>query len=301
MPRGAYYPQQLREQVTVDWAAASDWNNFYEVPVTLLPSQLNTVTLTGSQGIGTATGSVSGDGNDRRYYILKNFRAKNVEAEASFDVGPDATPGQLGLVVGRQGTIAVVSWLNIVFGITGQALNGVWEFDSAGTLTLNQGTTLNGFKSDVISAVAAAGSVTVKTRTPHELIVGSLVDLQGINAALPSAGAVTSITDALTFVVATLEVALYTGGFYRVYAWKSRAHLALRLIDNVLQTKQWLHSEGIPPWGDPNRTITNVLPAVLSSGHILPRDRGEVGFLVSHLASTKFVNISNFQVTNLDN
>ena len=302
MTRGSYFPRLAREQVSVDWNNDAAWDNFDLVEVTMLPANRNTITLTGSQGIGTATGSVSGDGNDRRFYMLKNFLARNVELEASFDVGPDASPGQIGLVVRHEGNLAVVEWCNIVFGITGQLLHGVWEYDQiAGTVATNQGTTLDGFKADTVSSSGNGTTFTVKTRTPHGLIVGSLVDLTGINAGLPNAGAVTVVTDALTFGVASAVTGPFTGGTYKTYAWKARAKAKVRLIDNVVQSKQWFRTEGEPPWGDPNRTITNTLPATLSSGHAPPNSKGRVGLTIGHLGSTKFVTVSDFCATNLDN
>jgi len=295
----AYYPNLSRKTVEVNWGRDSDWTTNFDVPVpiSLGVTELNTITLTANGGRGRAAGSATGDGNDRRFYPLKNFKAKNGEIQASFDTAV-VSGGQLGLGCRQINNQMVVGWTNVAFGASGQFLNGVWVWRTS-NMDLNQGSSVSGFKTNIITASGDGATFTVISELPHGLETGDLVDLTNINAGLPNAGACT-VTNAFTFTVASAVTGPFTTGAWMKYGWMSRANAKVRLINDIMESKQWFPWEGEPPWGDPLRTVTNVLPATLADGQALNAGKGNWGILINHLGSTVTVDVSNVKAVSYD-
>lgn len=305
MVRGAYYSQTSRQAVVIDWSKNADWTEQFQPAeaVTLSAPQVNTVTLTGANGKGQAAGSATGDGNDRRLYLLKNFRARNVEARLSVNTAV-AGGGQIGLAFRKQNNQAIVDWTNVVFGVSGQHLAGVWGWNGiGGLLDTNQQGTIGPIKTRIISANAAAGIVTVVSLLPTGLTTNDLVDLTGIDPTLPNAGAAT-VVNAFTFTVPTAVVGVFSTGNWGRYACFPRMFMGARLIENVFEIKQWYPWEGEPPWGDPLRTALFTLPAILAGpvvgGQALNNGRGEFGILLNHMGSTATLDVSSLYVASLD-
>lgn len=283
-----------------NWYSATDWAAFTAVPVTVAAAG-NDISLAGSAGVGTAT-AVGAGGNDRRFYELKGFRAADAEVRCDFDPGG----AQLALGLRHNNGVAVVcSWCNVLFGNTVNHLWGVWEWAGVGSFPTNQGAgTLNGFKSPVLSASGSGAAVTVKTRYPHGVSVGDLVDFDSSFGAF-GAFSVATVPDAVTFTFADVTVGTWTGGTFRwvlpYQAEAGRQKVAARLTRNRLTYKQWLPPEPEPGWADPLRALSVTLPTSLSGGHPVPAGEGGWGFFVNHLTdSAASVSVNDFQVVSLD-
>lgn len=299
-----FYPNGGVRQAAVTWTSTDAWNNF---TIERITNPNNTVTTTGKDAnvsIGTVA-YVSGGGLDRNAYLLKGFSAADVEIEATLIPNYNQLT-QLGLVLRKQGTIAIIPWTNLVFGFSGQLLHGVWQWSATdnNTLATNQQAETVSYNTPVISSSGDGAIFTVICTTPHGLIAGTdLVDLTSISGTLSNFMAVTTTPDALTFTVASAITGPFTGGTLKRVTAPRPPFLGkykARLINNILESKSWYSFEGEPSWGS-IRAIRSVLPASLASGASLPRGKGGVGFLIAHTGDNMgTAGIADFTVTSLD-
>jgi hypothetical protein len=272
---------------------------FTEVPVGQFD---NTVALTGSGGVGTVTATPVGgeSGNDRRLYILDDLASGVADVEVHADLTLGA---QTGIAFRQRPGVAVIVWSNIVFAANGNILQGVWEFNTAppyDTLQTNQAaTSLDGFRSPILYAVGDGATVTVKAAQAHNLVAGDTIHFDATLGAFGQV-TVTSVPDANTFTFASTTAGTWSGGRWRWVIKGGRRKLAARLVGDRVTFKQWLPTEPEPSWADPDRAVSNLLPATLiGSGGPPPADGG-VGLVVAHLGASGTVSVNDFAVHVLD-
>lgn len=299
MSRSFYYPKESSSLLELPFSAASEWSQFREEFVSFTPVQRNTIVL----GAGTAAGTVSGDAGERRVYTLKGFRAHNMEVKGRFSPSLIGN-GQLGFGLRKQNQIMAVGWINIVFGLTGQWLSGVWDwvnpFGPGQVLDTNPGPSSLGFPTTNINTSGDGATVTTELDLPFYGEVGQLVDMSGINAAFTNAETITGRPTASSFQIADVAVGPFAGGVARYFTCPDDSNFAARLVENQLQIKQWLPSEAEASYSDPLRAVTYNIPTTLSSGRRFPSGYGEFGLIVAHLGAVATVGLSDITVTSLD-
>lgn len=290
---------RLDDIETTDW-----WDRFTSVPVNGIDNVLK-LTYNPSTGVANARG-VGGAGNERRFFVLPNQLMADAELYFEYDIiGAPAGAGQTGLVLRRQGDVAVIVWQNIVFGANGNMLQGTWEYDGRTLIGTNQDAeNAEIWGSEIVSAVGNGTTVTVTAATPHPpaLVAGGAITLVGVGAF----GDVTvaSIPTSTTFTFASATVGSWTGGRWKWNLFaptpNGRRKVRARLVGNTVTFHQWITGQDEPSWSDSTRTITNTIPATLGTGKPRPIGLGEVGFVLSHLGEAAQVNIYGFEATSLD-
>jgi hypothetical protein len=270
-----------------------DWGRFREVPVSQID---NKVRLAATGDVGTATGVGGASANDRRFYVLRDVEATDVEVSAEF-----AAPGeaQCGLALRVQPDRAVVVWRNIFFSANANLINGVWEYDGATLHGTNQSAhALRGFAHPVRYAVGDGTTMTVTTAHAHRLGPMDVVLHEGAVGEFGQV-VVESVPGPSTYTFASSAVGLWESGTWRRVTLHARRHAAVRLVGTQVMFKHWLPHEAEPSWDDPERARLGLLPEVLPSGGAPPLGPGGVGLLVSHLGDGRQVEVRNLQVTPL--
>ena len=245
-----------------------DWHRFREVGVSEPDNKLRLRTI-GS--IGHATGMGGTSFNDRRFLVLRDLEATDVEIAAQFLTTTGAQFG-LGARVGPDRAVAV--WHNVYYRGSARVLQGIWRYDGANLHSTNQqeGHTA-GFGWVALGAVGDGTMVTVTTAEPHHLVRGDLVDHGGGMSDLGMA----FVHDAPGPNTYTLELPLegvWGAGTWQDLAAEVPRWLALRLTGTRISFKQWLPREVEPSWDDPERTVVNELPPVLDDGQPVPTQAG---------------------------
>jgi len=273
---------------------AWDWRRFREVPVSTLD---NKVRLAATSDVGTATGIGGASVNDRRFYVLRDIAATDVEISASFA----ATAGlaQWGFALRVQPDRAIVVWRNIFYAASANLIQGVWEYDGSTLHAINrQRCAVRGFVHPVRHAVGDGSSVTVTTAYAHRLGPQDVVLHEG---AVREFGQVVvdTVPTASTYTFGSPASGLWESGTWRRVTLHARRHAAVRLIGTQVMFKQWLPQEAEPSWDDPDRVAISLLPDVLPSGAAPPLGPGGVGVLVSHLGDGGRVEVRDLRVTPL--
>lgn len=269
------------------------WSRFREVPVSLID---NKVRLDAAGGVGTATGVGGPSANDRRFYVLRDLEASDVEVAAEFS---STAMAQFGFALRVQPGRAVVAWHNIYYAANANLIQGVWEYDGRDLLSTNQqGALLRGFAQPVQSAVGDGTTVTVTTPGAHRLSGGDVVVHEAEVAELGQAQ-IHTVPGPTSYTFASDLQGSWTGGVTRRVSLHDRRRAAVRLVGTQVTFKQWLPGELEPAWDDPLRTATNVLPDALPSGAAPPVGPGSVGILASHLGDGEHVEVTGFRATPL--
>lgn len=287
-------------EITKRWWSTADWSDFTPMVVTTGSDPINTITLESSgglSGIGTIHATGGTGGNDRRFYLLDDEEIEDVEVylDASWSV----IQAQIGLALRADDTIAIVPWTNVVFDLQGRMNVGVWEYvEDGNVLTTNQDANTNDvYGTEILSANASGGTVTVKTRLAHNL---KTTDFINIMPAGTLGKQVTGVTDAFTFTYAASgSGAVANADYWSFFSSIRRRKMAARLVGSRLSVKQWMPWQPEPSWGDINYGFSVVLPATMPvSGAPLPTS-GSIGILAAHLASSRSVSINDFHFRHL--
>lgn len=120
---------------SVDYRTSTDWGRFTVLPIST-PNNVQTLTVSGGEGL--VEGGATGDGNDRRVFMLNDFAASDLEARVDFRLLHDGTgPAQIGFHINRDG-LPIVVWTNIFFAADARLLLGAWDYDGNTLISTHQ-------------------------------------------------------------------------------------------------------------------------------------------------------------------
>lgn len=286
------------------WARVNEWNRFTETSISGQdgnPPDNNLILSVSGDGSGVATNDGGSHGNDRRIYLFSDGpqNLSDVEVRASFNLTIGGNV-QFGIAARASTTVAVVPWQNIIFGGASAMLHGIWEYAGNALLNTNQMNSTPMQLYNILSAEGDGATVTVQTREPHLLRISEFVFIDFG----PFSGnqIVTSVApDRFTFDDAA--VFSTTDGTWgktnQVNPSDKWRNVAVRVVDNWMNVKQWLPFEPEPRWGDPLRTVTSFFPDELEASGNPPPTSGQAGILLNHFGDSnpsKEIFVRDFEV-----